>query len=107
MSAPDQGNELDERHHQVASQVDLLVEIVDLPVADQEDEAVTRERRLGGVSLLLPVEPAHGAHPIAVQLDFGVAGPDQAAEVLRGGGVVAGHLLAHAEPYELAGRDAL
>ena len=44
---------------------------------------------------------------LRVQLDLGVHGPDQPVEAGLRGGVVAGDLLADAQPDELARRDAL
>src|SRR5262249_17980572 len=61
LSAPDERDEPDEHDLGVAAELDRLVEVLDLPVADQHDEAVAVERVARRVRLLDPVDARRAA----------------------------------------------
>ncbi len=86
-------------------EVDDFVEVLDLPVADEDEEPVALERAARDVGLLLPVEAARLAQAVPVELNLSVLRPDEPLEPRGRGGVVASDLLADSQPDQIADGD--
>src|SRR5918995_858088 len=106
-SSSDERDELQERDRSVGPDLDLLLELVHLPVIDQQDEPVAVERSLGQLELSLGVYRPPTAHLEAVQGPLSLRRLDETVEVLGLVEVVVVHLPVDTGADQLTHRDLL
>src|SRR5215212_2869531 len=104
-SSSDERDELQESDRSVRPDLDLLFELADLPVVDQDDEAVGVEGLYGQLELFFGVYPPPLAHPKAVEGSLRVRRLNEPAEVLGLSQVVVAHLVCDAGADQLPHRD--
>src|SRR5215212_7562288 len=106
-SASDERDQLQERDRGVWPDLDLLFQLVHLPVIEQYDEPVAVERLDSHLELSLGVYPAPRAHLETVQGSLRFRRLDETAEVLGLVEVVFAHLPVDAGADQLPHRDPL
>src|ERR687897_1504868 len=106
-SSSDEWEELQERDRGVWPDLDLIFELVDLPVIDQQDEPVTVECPFGQLELSFGVYLPPPAHPEAVQRPLSLGRLDETVEVLGLVEVVVVHLPVDTGADQLTHRDLL
>src|SRR5215208_6757224 len=104
-SSSDERDELQECDRGVWPDLDPVLELVHLPVIDQQDEPVAVERSLGQLELSLGVYRPPPAHLEAVEGPLSVGRLDETVEVLGLVEVVVVHLPVDAGPDQLLHRD--
>src|SRR5918995_33876 len=79
-SSSDEWDELQECDRGVGPDLDLILELVHLPVIDQQDEPVAVERPLGQLELSLGVYLPPPAHPETVEGPLSLGRLDETVE---------------------------